>query len=537
VPRGLAHQLILSLTVIVIIISIVFGVISLKSQERQLLDAMILGADQLSKGITSATWHAMLADNREVANQVMSTIALKQGIDRIRLFNRDGRVMFSTVENDPETRVKKSSETCSVCHSQPEPSEHPDVHDRVRVFRNDAGQRVLTMVTPIYNEPSCSQAACHAHPVNMKVLGVLDVTLKLETVDEQLASVKLQVLSGTAVQVVLIGIFIIFFTRHFLSQPIHRLIEATRAVSAMQLDKPIETTQKSEELAQLAGSFEVMRQRLRQALDELNQFTQRLEDKVQERTQQLKLAHSKLLQSDRLASLGQLAASVAHEINNPISGVLNLSMLMQRIMTDDGVPRGRVSEFRKYLALVTSETSRVGRIVSDLLAFSRRSKPQQSNADLNQIISSTLTLINHKLKLSNVEVVTDLPPDLPPVYCDAAQMQQVLVNLLMNGAESMYSKGGGRLTVTTRPAADRGSVVISVSDTGEGIREENLPKIFDPFFTTKPEGKGVGLGLAVLYGIVDAHHGEISVQSKVGQGTTFTLTLPVNGAVAAAGAA
>jgi two-component system, NtrC family, sensor kinase len=537
VPRGLAQQLILSLTVIVIIIAIVFGVISLKSQERQLLDAMILGADQLSNGIASATWHAMLADNREAANQVMSTIALKQGIDRIRLFNREGRVIFGTVANDPETHVKKESATCRVCHSRPQPREHASVKDRVRVFRNQAGQRVLTMVTPIYNEPSCSQAACHAHPAGMKVLGVLDVTLKLESVDAQLAKAKLQVASLTGVQVVLFAVFIIFFTRHFLSRPIHRLIEATRTVSAMQLDTPVETKQNSEELEQLAGSFELMRQRLRKALDELNQFTQRLEEKVEERTQQLKVAHQKLLQSDRLASLGQLSASVAHEINNPISGVLNLSMLMQRIMTDEGVPGKRVPEFRKYLGLVTSETSRVGRIVSDLLAFSRRSKPQQSNADLNQLIATTLTLISHKLKLNNIEATADLDPALPAVYCDAPQIQQVLLNLLMNGAESMYSKHGGRLTVATRTSEDRQTVILSVTDEGEGIRGENLPKIFDPFFTTKPEGKGVGLGLAVMYGIIDAHRGEIAVQSKVGEGTTFTVTLPVHAVAGVAGAA
>jgi two-component system NtrC family sensor kinase len=537
VPRGLAQQLILSLTVIVIIIAIVFGMISLKSQERQLLDAMILGADQLSNGITSATWHAMLADNRAAANEVMSTIASKQGIDRIRLFNREGRVIFATVPNDPETRVKKESATCSVCHSKPQPSEHASVKDRVRVFRNTAGQRVLTMVTPIYNEPSCSQAACHAHPAGMKVLGVLDVTLKLEAVDAQLAEATLQVASLTAVQVILFAVLIIYFTRHFLSRPIHRLIEATRAVSAMQLDTPIDTRQNSEELEQLAGSFELMRQRLGKALEDLNQFTQRLEEKVDERTRQLKLAHQKLLQTDRLASLGQLAASVAHEINNPVSGVLNLSMLMQRIMTDEGVPVKRVPEFRKYLGLVTSETSRVGRIVSDLLSFSRRSKPQQSNADLNQLIATTLALISHKLKLNNVEVVSELDPALPHVYCDSAQIQQVLVNLLMNGAEAMYSKGGGRLTVATRSSEDKGLVILTVKDTGEGIREENLPKIFDPFFTTKPEGKGVGLGLAVLYGIIDAHHGEIAVESKLGEGTTFTVTLPVKASVITAGAA
>jgi two-component system NtrC family sensor kinase len=494
---------------------------------------MILGADQLSKGITSATWHAMLADNRQAANEVMQTIALKQGIDRIRLFNRDGRLVFSTLHNDPETQVKKSSATCSVCHSQPQPSEHPNVNDRVRVFRNSAGERVLTMVTPIHNEPSCSQAACHAHPNDKKVLGVLDLTLKLGSVDAQLAGMKVGVGGATVIQVLLMAVVIVVFTRAFVSKPLGRLVEATRALSAMDLDRPVDTRQKSVELEELAGSFETMRQRLSRALNELNEFTARLEDKVQERTAQLKAAHQKLMQTDRLASLGQLAASVAHEINNPISGVLNLSMLMQRILKDDGIPPERVPEFRRYLTLVSGETGRVGRIVSDLLAFSRRSKPQQTDADLNKLIYATETLVAHKLKLGNVKLKLDLAADLPFVFCDPSQMQQVLVNLMLNGAEATYSRGGGELCVSTRPATDRESVVLEVSDNGEGIPEENLPKIFDPFFTTKPEGKGVGLGLAVLYGIVDAHHGEISVRSKVGQGTTFTVTLPVKSPVAA----
>ncbi len=536
-PRGLAQQLILSLTIIMVVIAVVFGVISLKSQERQLLDAMILGADQLSKGITSATWHAMLADNRQAANEVMATIALTQGIDRIRLFNRDGRRVVSPGNRGPETQVKKTSATCSVCHSQPQPSVHPNVNDRVRVFRNPAGERVLTMVTPIHNEPSCSQAACHAHPADKKVLGVLDVTLKLESVDRQLSEMKIGVSGATVVQVLLMAITIVFFTRAFVSRPVGRLIEATRALSAMELDKPIDTRQKSEELEELAGAFEVMRQRLKHALDELNQFTARLEDKVEERTQQLRAAHQKLMQTDRLASLGQLAASVAHEINNPISGVLNLSMLMQRILKDDGIAAARVPEFRRYLALVSQETGRVGRIVSDLLAFSRRSKPQRSDADLNKLIRGTETLVAHKLKLNNVGAVLDLQDDLPTVFCDASQIQQVLVNLALNGAEATHAKGGGQLRITTRASEDRETVTLEVADNGEGIPEENLPKIFDPFFTTKPEGKGVGLGLAVLYGIIDAHRGEISVRSNVGQGTTFTITLPVRAPAEAAAAA
>jgi two-component system NtrC family sensor kinase len=302
----------------------------------------------------------------------------------------------------------------------------------------------------------------------------------------------------------------------------------------MHLDKPIQIADSSREVGELARSFETMRKRLRQAMAENNQFTQNLEAKVEQRTQELKAAHQKLLQSDRMASLGQLSASVAHEINNPISGVLNLSMLLQRVMTDDGIPRDRVPEFRKYLGQVIQETSRVGRIVSDLLAFSRRSKSQRSDADLNRIVRTTLSLAEHKLRLSNVETEIDLADGLPVVFCDASQIQQVVLNLVLNAAESTHGKPGGRVKVETRPGAEPGTVALSVSDNGEGIAEENLGKIFDPFFTTKPEGKGVGLGLAVLYGIVQSHGGDVAVKSEPAAGATFTVTLPISPEAAAA---
>jgi len=223
--------------------------------------------------------------------------------------------------------------------------------------------------------------------------------------------------------------------------------------------------------------------------------------------------------------LGQLSASVAHEINNPIAGVLNLSMLLQRMLKDDGIPAGRIEEFRKYLTQVTNETARVGRIVSDLLAFSRRSKPQRAPGDVNKIVKMTLSLIQHKMKLSNVEVETHLAENLPLVACDQSQMQQVALNLLMNAAEATHGKTERRVKVSTN--SGDGMVRLAVTDNGEGIPPENLAKIFHPFFTTKPEGKGVGLGLAVTYGIIEAHGGDVEVVSKVGEGTTFTISLPL----------
>ena len=527
VPRRLALKLILSLTVIVVIVQGVAGFINIKTEERQLLDSMILGADQLSKGITSATWKAMLADRRDDVYDVIQTIAMKQGINRIRMFNRDGRLMFST-RPEEKSQVDKQAEVCSPCHASLKPRTTIDVPYRARTFMGSDQRRKLAIVTPIYNEPSCSQAACHAHPAGLRVLGVLDVTLDLDPVDREVAAMKMRVLMVTGTQVILISLLIGIFAHRFVTVPIRKLIEGTRAVSAMQLEKPIEIDA-STELGELARSFNVMRERLMQAMAEINEFTQSLETKVEERTEQLKEAHQELMRADRLASLGQLAASVAHEINNPLSGVLNLSMLMQRIVRDDGIPPDRVPEFRKYLAQVVDETSRVGRIVSDLLAFSRRSKPQITQADLNAIVRTTLSLVSHKLAMGSIQVTLELAERLPAVRCDAAQIQQVVMNLLLNAAEAVHGEGGGRVSIATRAGRDDSVVALDVADNGEGIPEEHLLKIFDPFFTTKAEGKGVGLGLAVAYGIVHAHGGDITVVSREGEGTKFMVTLPLAG--------
>jgi len=497
----------LSITVIVIIVAAVSGLVNVKTEEEQSVTTIKLGAEQLSKAITSAIWHAMLDNHREAAYQVMQTIAEKQGIDRIRMFNRAGQVMFST-------------------NSEDRPASVPfllDLNSRVRIFQALDGHRRLEMLTPIYNERSCSRRDCH--PSSVKLLGVLDVALDLENVDREVASMKVRVLLVTGVEIALISLFIIFFTRRFFGRPIESLIAATKAISLMELDRPLEFVSGSEELDELARSFDLMRERLRTALAEINQFTQNLENKVEERTQQLKAAQKKLVQTDRLASLGQLSASVAHEINNPVAGVLNLSMLLQRMLKEDGVPPGRIDDFRKYLSQVVSETTRVGRIVSDLLAFSRRSKPQRAPADLNRIVTMTLSVVQHKLKLSNVAVETRLAENLPLVQCDQSQIQQVVLNLVLNAAEATQGKAERRVEIVT--CAGEGEVQLTVRDNGEGIPPENVSKIFDPFFTTKSEGKGVGLGLAVSYGIVQAHGGEIEVKSQSGEGSTFVVSLPL----------
>lgn len=518
-PRRLASKLIFAIALIVLGVKSLALWVNLNSRQEQLLQSMTLGADQLSRSITSATWHSMLANHRESTYQVMDKIAEKQGIDRIRMFNKDGRLMFSTAAE--RLHVDESAEFCAPCHAQGQPLVKVDVPSRTRVFRNEQGRRTMAMITPIYNEPSCSEADCHAHPASLNVLGVLDLTLDASTVDAEMSKMRNESAVLTLFEIGVIGVFLVFFTRRLIEKPINRLIGGTKAISEMQLDQPIHLTS-SEELEELAHSFNVMRERLKEAHEENAEFTQILERKVEERTAELRSAQRKLIQTDRLASLGGLAASVAHEINNPVSGVLNLSMLLQRILEDDGIPPGRLPEFRRYLGQISTETARVGRIVSDLLSFSRRSKPQSADADLNAIIRTTVSLVMHKLQLASVALELDLQENLPSIPCDASQIQQVVLNLVLNGAEAIH--GGGTVTVATRSFAE--GVAMDVRDTGSGIPPELRSKIFDPFFTTKEEGKGVGLGLAVVYGIVEAHGGDIEVESEVGKGTLFRVTLP-----------
>jgi two-component system NtrC family sensor kinase len=535
-PRRLGPKLILSLTVLIVAISGISGYLNFRTQKKQLVETMILGADQLSRSITGATWHAMLDDDRKAAYEIMRVIADKQGVDRIRMYNREGRLVFSTDPQEVPRVASASSEVCASCHSKDAIHNRPTEDARVRYATSPNGTKTINMVAPIYNEPSCSNASCHAHRASTKVLGVVDVALRLDPVQKQTRAITLQTIVWTLLEVGIGAAFVILFTRRFVATPIRGLIAGTKAVSAMDLDRPIDIGRDggSQELKELVDSFNKMRERLKLAVTELNDMQQTLESKVEERTQQLKAAQRKLIQSDRLATLGQLSASVAHEINNPVSGVLNLSMLLERLMASGTYPPGREAEFRKYLGLISTETARVGRIVSDLLAFSRRSKPQRAPADLNKLVRTTMGLADHKLKLISAEVVLDLQENLPLVECDASQIQQVILNLVMNGAQAMQPRGGGRLTIRTRLIPQEESAELCVQDTGEGIAPENLSKIFDPFFTTKAEGKGVGLGLAVLYGIVKAHEGEVEVVSQRNQGTTFTVTLPLKSATNAA---
>ena len=246
---------------------------------------------------------------------------------------------------------------------------------------------------------------------------------------------------------------------------------------------------------------------------------------IKEAYQDLKEAQEQVVWTEKLASLGKLAATIAHEINNPLAGVLNYIRLMIKILSRNHVSQEKLEDIARYLKLVESEIARCGEIVKDLLAFSRRTKITIESNRIEDIIDKTLNLISHDLDMKEIQLQKSIEPNLPKVQCDFKQIQQVFLNLVYNASEAMAN--GGTLTVTAnRASGSKEFLEVVISDTGSGIAKEDMENIFDPFFTTKEEEKGVGLGLSVVYGIIAKHNGTIEVESELGKGSTFKVRLP-----------
>ncbi|MCG8634391.1 MAG: ATP-binding protein [Desulfobacterales bacterium] len=246
---------------------------------------------------------------------------------------------------------------------------------------------------------------------------------------------------------------------------------------------------------------------------------------VAQRSRELKETNERLLHKDKMASLGKLASSVVHEINNPVAGILNLTMLSKRILDEDEIREEETVLFRQYLDLMETETRRISRIVSNLLVFSRQSKIEVIKFDLNELINQILILNSNLLKINRVRIVEELEHNLPLISGSEDQLKQVCMNLISNAVESMSASPERRLTLKTFSKPNEKAVGFVVEDTGGGIPQETIPKIFEPFFTTKKKGKGVGLGLSVVYGIIKDHGGTLYVDSEPGKGTCFTITL------------
>jgi two-component system NtrC family sensor kinase len=522
--RSLSAKLISLLLIVMVAIFALLGYLNIRLHRQHLETAMLNSAERVSDVIKRSTTYYMLRNNREGMYHAMSTMADEPGMVRVRIFDQEGRISYSSDPSEVSHIVDKSAEACYGCHAQSQPLARLNRPDRFRIYRDGQKQRVLAIITPIENQPSCSNADCHAHPASQQILGVLDTNLSLAKTDAQLAQSSWRMLAYTLVALLAISVLSWVFVWRLVGQPLKHLKDGTRELADGNLGYQLDV-HSTDEAGELATSFNRMSLQLRAANEEIVSWAKTLEDRVDQKTHELKAAHEHVLHVEKMATIGKMAAVVAHEINNPLSGILTYAKLLRKWIERGEATTTKKVESEQSLDLIASESRRCGDLVRNLLTFSRQAPMNIQTTDLNVVVDRCVRLVTHQLQMHGVELHLDLPSDLPRVQCDPAQIEQVILALVMNANDAMPH--GGNLWLSTLLDEGLPELVIQVRDDGAGIPADLIPHLFEPFLTTKENGKSVGLGLAVSHNIVEGHRGRIEVQSEIGKGTTFTVTLPL----------
>ena len=521
--HSISAKLIGSLLAVMVVIFALLGYLNIRLHRQHLEAATLASAERVSDVIKHSTTYYMLRNDREGLYHAIQTMADEPGMVKVRIFDQEGRISYSTDPKEVSHVLDKTAEACYGCHTQSQPLARLNRPDRFRIYRNGGGQRVLGIITPIENQPSCSNADCHAHPAGQQVLGVLDTNLSLAKADAQLAVGSARMLSYTAGAMLIVAILSWLFVWRVVGEPIKALKNGTEHLSQGNLGYQIEV-RSQDEVGDLAHSFNGMSLQLRAANEEIVNWAKTLEDRVDQKTKELNRAHDHVLHVEKMASIGKMAAVVAHEVNNPLSGILTYAKLLRKWVGSGQIEREKREEAMQCLEMIASESRRCGELVKNLLTLSRTAPMNVQSTDLRAVIDRCLLLVRHQLELCGIHLQLKLAEDLPRVPCDPAQIEQVLLALIMNAIDAMPR--GGNLWLETGLSNDETEIKIQVRDDGAGIAPDVLLQIFEPFLTTKESGHGVGLGLAISRGIVERHHGRIEVESELGRGTTFTVTLP-----------
>ncbi len=530
-PRGsLALRLGTRLLAGSALVLLLAGVLTLRLERAHLTALVSASAERIAETIRSSAREDMLRNDAEGLRRTMANIAAQPGIVRIRVFNKEGRIRSSTAPGEVGALVDTRAEQCQGCHGPGRPLVALPRRDRVRLFEDQGGRHVLGVIAPIHNEPQCA-AGCHVHPPQQRVLGVLDVQLSLDGVDQALRASQRQLALGlllTAGGVALLAGGLVW---RMVLRPLRELRGAIAAVEGGDLRAQVRL-RSPDELGELAQGWNRMTGELLRARAELEEWNRGLEARVAEKTAELQRTHERLRLAEKLASLGQLAAVVAHELNNPLAGIRTFARLLLRRAESGawGAPGGGADDTRHVLEMVEGEAARCGDVVRDLLLFARASDARFAPAAPGPLLRRVAALLRHKAELGGVALECELPAALPQVECDAGQVEQVLLALALNALEA--TPAGGVVRLCARPAprdpelGGRDGVRLEVVDTGSGIPEELRARVFEPFVTTKEAGRGVGLGLAVAYGIVERHRGLIAFEPSPGGGTAFRVLLP-----------
>jgi two-component system NtrC family sensor kinase len=490
-PNSLFSKMSLTIGAVLVVVFGISSYLTYRIQSEQALTATKTQAILLTRGLKNTIRIGMESGHKESLASIFQTVGALPGVEKLRVFNEEGKIRYSA---KPAEVGHLTDELDYTVYRSPE---------RSTPFQSEAtGHRSFCLVEPIENEGKCRRC----HPKDVEVLGVLDVCLSMEDTEKSIAFNRLLLLSSTGLAVILTSAIASILLKRFVSRPVARLVETMESVEAGKLDGRVDI-RSGDELGRLGNSFNEMIRKLSDARDELEKFH-----------------HRQLARADRLASLGEMAAGIAHEIKNPLAGIFGAAQILAQEFPE-GDPK------REIIGEMMTLVKRLDTTIKDLLNFARYTEPKFTQGNLNDVIDKVLFLVQQISEGKRARIVREFDPAMPEIEMDPEQMKQVFLNLALNALQA----SAGKVTLTIRTLGDvpmEGDdvrvparyVMASVTDDGPGIPPEKLGKIFQPFFTTKESG--TGLGLSMTRKILDLHEGRISAENEPGGGATFTVFLP-----------
>ena len=480
--------------------------------------------------VEGALYTSMLENDKSTLHGTLDIINTMPGIDDVNLYDQNDNLAYSSFTAETEYH---SNPDCIACHSnlnemfarRERSYTIIDEKSDCSMNPNRPGQRHMLIRRPILNEMSCYTASCHAHSETDEVLGSLIIRMPLKDLDNALHKSSVEFLLMALIITVIIVPTLILFTRKKIKNPLNSIIRASEAVSAGEMKTRLDIRPDLlDDMKMVSLAFNNMLDHIDNATEELENWSKQLEYKVQKKSEELSEAQNELINVERIASLGKLSASVAHEINNPLSGILVYTKLVyKQLDAQDMDPEKKENMLRK-LKLIEAETKRCGDIVKGLLDFSQKDQDDFEVRHLNDLVKETHDLMMHHIKIANITFLTDLSARSDLIFCSPNQIKQACIALLVNASEAVTDNG--EIVLRTKNS-ERDTVRLEISDNGSGIAPEDIPHIFEPFFSTKRDARGIGLGLPIVHGIVQNHGGRIEVDSVTGRGTTMSLVFPL----------
>lgn len=503
-----------------------FGIIFRTINTEYMQNTIQQNGDNVVMLVKGALYEHMLENNKTALRNTLDIINRMPGIEDVNMYDATENLAYSSFPNDS---IVHHNPNCKECHMNinelfPEGEKSRriiNVDSECEMSEKEHDYRLLMIKTPILNEPSCYTNACHAHDESELLLGSLVIRIPLEDLDANLQKSYWYALFTTIILVALL----IIFTQRNIKKPLNEIIRASESVSSGEKATRLEIRKNQlNDMRMVSTAFNKMLDNLQAATEELENWSQQLEYKVQKKSEELSEMQNELIHIERIASLGKLSSSVAHEINNPLSGVLTYTKLVHKRIRKMELDEEEKRAISKYLNVIEDETKRCGEIVKGLLDFSRTDKQDFKLYGMHRLLKETYTLIEHQMKIESITFQTDFSAKRDAVLCSGNQVKQACIAILLNASEAVLDNG---VIIIRTSNPDEDHIRVEIIDNGVGIAPEDIPHVFEPFFSTKEKASGIGLGLAIVHGIVQNHEGRIDIESVLGKGTTVIITLPL----------